>query len=66
MNPDEVTLVVSLSACGQIGALESGRWIHSVTPRNFFASNNVPTRVLSLHVALILNKGLMLTNLESI
>ncbi|MFS7971740.1 hypothetical protein Hanom_Chr09g00836361 [Helianthus anomalus] len=37
---------------------------HHVTPRNF-VSNNVLTRVISLHVALILNKGLMLTNLES-
>ncbi|XP_010526710.1 PREDICTED: pentatricopeptide repeat-containing protein ELI1, chloroplastic [Tarenaya hassleriana] len=27
--PDEVTLVATLSACGQIGALESGRWIHA-------------------------------------
>ncbi|KAJ0697727.1 hypothetical protein HanLR1_Chr10g0372291 [Helianthus annuus] len=34
MNPDEVTLVVSLSACGQIRALESGRWIHSYIQNN--------------------------------
>ncbi|GKC40789.1 pentatricopeptide repeat-containing protein ELI1, chloroplastic [Tanacetum coccineum] len=27
--PDEVTLVTVLSACGQVGALESGRWVHS-------------------------------------
>ncbi|KAJ0488628.1 putative tetratricopeptide-like helical domain superfamily, DYW domain-containing protein [Helianthus annuus] len=34
MNPDEVTLVAGLSACGQIGALESGRWIHSYIQNN--------------------------------
>ncbi|CAA7035871.1 unnamed protein product [Microthlaspi erraticum] len=27
-NPDEITVVATLSACSQIGALESGRWIH--------------------------------------
>lgn len=29
VRPNEVTAVAVLSACGQIGALESGRWIHS-------------------------------------
>ncbi|XP_044470023.1 pentatricopeptide repeat-containing protein ELI1, chloroplastic [Mangifera indica] len=29
VRPNEVTAVAALSACGQIGALESGRWIHS-------------------------------------
>ncbi|PWA55478.1 tetratricopeptide repeat (TPR)-like superfamily protein [Artemisia annua] len=27
--PDEVTLLMVLSACGQVGVLESGRWVHS-------------------------------------
>ena len=27
--PNEVTVLAVLSACGQLGALESGRWIHS-------------------------------------
>jgi len=26
--PDEITVVAALSACSQIGALETGRWIH--------------------------------------
>ncbi|XP_010436224.1 PREDICTED: pentatricopeptide repeat-containing protein ELI1, chloroplastic-like [Camelina sativa] len=26
--PDEITVVATLSACSQIGALETGRWIH--------------------------------------
>ncbi|XP_031251479.1 pentatricopeptide repeat-containing protein ELI1, chloroplastic [Pistacia vera] len=29
VRPNEVTALAVLSACGQIGALESGRWIHS-------------------------------------
>lgn len=29
VRPNEVTLVAVLSACGQIGALETGRWVHS-------------------------------------
>ncbi|KAL2453518.1 Pentatricopeptide repeat-containing protein ELI1 [Abeliophyllum distichum] len=29
MKPNEATLLAVLSACGQVGALESGRWIHS-------------------------------------
>ncbi|KAL8223692.1 hypothetical protein R6Q57_019167 [Mikania cordata] len=39
MNPDEVTLVAALSACGQIGALESGRWIHSYMQNNGIRMN---------------------------
>ncbi|XP_023543384.1 pentatricopeptide repeat-containing protein ELI1, chloroplastic [Cucurbita pepo subsp. pepo] len=27
--PNEVTVLAVLSACGQLGALESGRWVHS-------------------------------------
>ncbi|CAA6667394.1 unnamed protein product [Spirodela intermedia] len=27
--PDEVTLLTVLSACAQLGAMESGRWVHS-------------------------------------
>ncbi|KAK7321784.1 hypothetical protein VNO77_32722 [Canavalia gladiata] len=30
MQPDDATLVVTLSACGAIGALDFGRWIHSL------------------------------------
>ncbi|XP_027339496.1 pentatricopeptide repeat-containing protein At1g59720, chloroplastic/mitochondrial-like [Abrus precatorius] len=30
MQPDDASLVVTLSACGAIGALDFGRWIHSL------------------------------------
>ncbi|XP_020083380.1 pentatricopeptide repeat-containing protein At1g59720, chloroplastic/mitochondrial-like [Ananas comosus] len=30
-NPDEATLVVTLSACSELGALDFGRWVHSNT-----------------------------------
>lgn len=29
VKPNEVTVLAVLSACGQLGALESGRWVHS-------------------------------------
>lgn len=29
LKPNEATMVAVLSACGQVGALDSGRWIHS-------------------------------------
>ncbi|KAK7250969.1 hypothetical protein RIF29_33781 [Crotalaria pallida] len=29
VKPNEITVLSVLSACGQIGALESGRWVHS-------------------------------------
>ncbi|CAH8323116.1 unnamed protein product [Eruca vesicaria subsp. sativa] len=32
--PDEITAVATLSACSQIGALESGRWIHVLIERS--------------------------------
>ncbi|CDY22310.1 BnaA06g36320D [Brassica napus] len=32
--PDEITVVATLSACSQIGALESGRWIHVFIKRS--------------------------------
>ncbi|XP_047311887.1 pentatricopeptide repeat-containing protein ELI1, chloroplastic [Impatiens glandulifera] len=34
MRPNEVTIVAVLSACGQLGALESGKWIHSYIMNN--------------------------------
>ncbi|XP_059623947.1 pentatricopeptide repeat-containing protein ELI1, chloroplastic [Cornus florida] len=34
VKPNEVTLVSVLSACGQLGALESGRWVHSYIDNN--------------------------------
>ncbi|EEF37442.1 pentatricopeptide repeat-containing protein, putative [Ricinus communis] len=34
VRPSEVTVLAVLSACGQIGALESGRWVHSYIQNN--------------------------------
>ncbi|KAL6220365.1 hypothetical protein ACLB2K_008121 [Fragaria x ananassa] len=34
VKPDGVTVLSLLSACGQIGALESGRWVHSYVESN--------------------------------
>ncbi|OMP01870.1 hypothetical protein COLO4_11506 [Corchorus olitorius] len=38
--PDEITLLAVSSACGQLGALESGRWLHS-----FIKNNNIQVTV---------------------
>ncbi|KAL1066968.1 hypothetical protein V6Z11_D12G098000 [Gossypium hirsutum] len=32
--PNEITILTVLSACGQLGALESGRWLHSYMQNN--------------------------------
>ncbi|XP_055817681.1 pentatricopeptide repeat-containing protein ELI1, chloroplastic [Solanum dulcamara] len=34
VKPNEVTVVATLSACAQIGVLESGRWIHAYVKSN--------------------------------
>ncbi|KAA8531621.1 hypothetical protein F0562_006330 [Nyssa sinensis] len=34
VKPNEVTLLSVLSACGQLGALESGKWVHSYIENN--------------------------------
>ncbi|XP_057949219.1 pentatricopeptide repeat-containing protein ELI1, chloroplastic [Malania oleifera] len=34
VRPNEVTVLSVLSACGQLGALESGRWLHSFIKNN--------------------------------
>ncbi|XP_042513821.1 pentatricopeptide repeat-containing protein At1g08070, chloroplastic-like [Macadamia integrifolia] len=39
LKPNEVTLVGVLSACAQVGALDTGRWIHSYIDRNGFGLN---------------------------
>ncbi|KAK2657570.1 hypothetical protein Ddye_010622 [Dipteronia dyeriana] len=41
VKPDEITVVAVLSACGQIGALESGRWVHSYIESNIGIRFNV-------------------------
>ncbi|KAF5807229.1 putative tetratricopeptide-like helical domain superfamily [Helianthus annuus] len=35
IRPDDATLVVALSACAALGALELGRWIHSIVDERF-------------------------------
>ncbi|CAH1452836.1 unnamed protein product [Lactuca virosa] len=45
--PDEVTMLVTLSACAQLGALELGEWIH-----NYIDKNNIH-KTTSLNNALI-------------
>lgn len=42
VRPDEITLLAVLSSCGQLGALESGRWIHSYVGNH---KNGVEVRV---------------------
>ncbi|KAL2333480.1 hypothetical protein Fmac_014693 [Flemingia macrophylla] len=34
VRPNDITLVAVLSSCGQLGALESGRWVHSYVENN--------------------------------
>ncbi|XP_057472782.1 pentatricopeptide repeat-containing protein At1g08070, chloroplastic-like [Actinidia eriantha] len=41
VNPNEVTLLSLLSACAQVGALDTGRWLHSYIDRNRLDSNVV-------------------------
>ncbi|KAF3777031.1 Pentatricopeptide repeat-containing protein [Nymphaea thermarum] len=45
--PDRITILAALSACGQLGALELGRWLHSYAYKNAMFSN------LSIRTALI-------------
>ncbi|CAL5334180.1 unnamed protein product [Camellia sinensis] len=41
INPNEVTLVCLLSACAQVGALDTGRWLHSYIDRKIVDLNVV-------------------------
>ncbi|KAL4558232.1 hypothetical protein LXL04_036430 [Taraxacum kok-saghyz] len=41
IHPNEITLVTLLSACAQVGALDTGRWLHSYINRNKYLSNLV-------------------------
>ncbi|XP_054823740.1 pentatricopeptide repeat-containing protein ELI1, chloroplastic [Prosopis cineraria] len=34
VKPNEITVLSILSSCGQLGSLESGRWLHSYTENN--------------------------------
>ncbi|KAK4797814.1 hypothetical protein SAY86_030140 [Trapa natans] len=50
MKPDEVTVLAVISACGQIGALETGRWIHSFIENNDICINlHLGTALLDMY-----------------
>ncbi|XP_022740228.1 pentatricopeptide repeat-containing protein ELI1, chloroplastic [Durio zibethinus] len=48
--PNEITILAVLSACGQLGALESGRWLHSYIENNDIQVNvRVATALLDMY-----------------
>ncbi|CAK9138257.1 unnamed protein product [Ilex paraguariensis] len=50
LKPNEVTLLAVLSACGQLGALESGRWVHSYLKNNGIEINvHVGTALIDMY-----------------
>ncbi|KAK7852995.1 pentatricopeptide repeat-containing protein eli1 [Quercus suber] len=50
VKPNEVTVLSVLSACGQLGALESGRWLHSYIENNRIEINvHVGTALVDMH-----------------
>ncbi|KAJ4953175.1 hypothetical protein NE237_030007 [Protea cynaroides] len=50
VRPDEVTILSVLSACGQLGALELGRWLHSYIKSNgILVSVNVGTALVDMY-----------------
>ncbi|KAF2295452.1 hypothetical protein GH714_032959 [Hevea brasiliensis] len=50
VSPNEVTVVAIISACGHIGALESGRWVHSYIQNNGIETNaHVGTALVDMY-----------------
>ncbi|GFZ18795.1 tetratricopeptide repeat (TPR)-like superfamily protein [Actinidia rufa] len=50
VKPSEATIVAVLSACGQLGALESGRWVHSYIVNNGIRFNvHVGTALVDMY-----------------
>ncbi|CAK9138255.1 unnamed protein product [Ilex paraguariensis] len=50
LKPNEITLLAVLSACGQLGALESGRWVHSYLKNNGIEINvHVGTALVDMY-----------------
>ncbi|XWS33546.1 hypothetical protein CRYUN_Cryun22dG0092300 [Craigia yunnanensis] len=48
--PNEITILAVLSACGQLGALESGRWLHSYIESNDIQVNvRVATALIDMY-----------------
>ncbi|XP_009622457.1 pentatricopeptide repeat-containing protein ELI1, chloroplastic [Nicotiana tomentosiformis] len=50
VKPNEVTVVAALSACAQVGVLESGRWIHAYVESNRIQVNkHVGTALIDMY-----------------
>lgn len=50
VRPNEVTVLAVLSACGQTGALETGRWVHSYIENNGIGINvRVGTSLIDMY-----------------
>lgn len=49
MKPDEATMVAVLSACSQVGALESGKWIHSYLGYKATSNHRVGTALIDMY-----------------
>ncbi|OIT32713.1 pentatricopeptide repeat-containing protein eli1, chloroplastic [Nicotiana attenuata] len=50
VKPNEVTVVAALSACAQVGVLESGRWIHAYVKSNRIQLNkHVGTALIDMY-----------------
>ncbi|MED6120232.1 hypothetical protein PIB30_019022 [Stylosanthes scabra] len=50
VRPNEVTVLAVLSSCGQLGALESGRWVHSYIKNNGVQVNvQVATALIDMY-----------------
>ncbi|MED6147680.1 hypothetical protein PIB30_046065 [Stylosanthes scabra] len=50
VRPNEVTVLAVLSSCGQLGALESGRWVHSYIKNNGIQVNvQVATALIDMY-----------------
>ncbi|XP_011626248.1 pentatricopeptide repeat-containing protein At1g08070, chloroplastic [Amborella trichopoda] len=50
VRPDEVTMICVLTACGRLGALELGKWIHGYLMENgFLLSRNLMTAIVDMY-----------------
>lgn len=50
VRPNEITVLAVLSSCGQLGALESGRWVHSYIENNGIRVNvHVGTALVDMY-----------------
>ncbi|KAH6789647.1 hypothetical protein C2S51_004653 [Perilla frutescens var. frutescens] len=49
LKPNEASMVAVLSACGQVGALESGHWVHSYLGYRATLNNQVGTALIDMY-----------------